>query len=56
MKILYILYSVVIQTNKRYEKVECNITVQTMKLLIVEPSPLPIGPKYSPEDPVFKYP
>ena len=33
--------------------------VQTMKLLIVEPSPLPIliplGPKYSPQDPVFKY-
>ena len=34
--------------------------VQTMKFLIVEPSPLPIliplGPKYSPLDPVFKYP
>ena len=33
-------------------------TVQTMKFLIVEPSPLPIliplGPKYSPRDPVFK--
>ena len=32
----------------------------TMKLLIVEPSPLPIltslRPKYSPQDPVFKYP
>ena len=31
-----------------------------MKFLIVEPSPLPIliphGPKYSPQDPVFKYP
>ena len=30
-----------------------------MKFLIVEPSPLPIliplGPKYSPQDPVFKY-
>ena len=35
-------------------------TVQTMKFLIVEPSPLPIliplGPKYSPQDPAFKYP
>ena len=35
-------------------------TVQTMKFLIVEPSPLPIliplGPKYSTQDPVFKYP
>ena len=35
-------------------------TVQTMKFLIVEPSPLPIwiplGPKYLPQDPVFKYP
>ena len=35
-------------------------TIQTMKFLIVEPSPLPIliplGPKYSPHDPVFKYP
>ena len=34
--------------------------VQTMKFLIVKPSPLPIlislGPKYSPQDPVFKYP
>ena len=34
--------------------------VQTMKFLIVEPSPLliliPLGPKYSPQDPVFKYP
>ena len=34
-------------------------TVQTMKFLIVEPSSLPIriplGPKYSPKDPVFKY-
>ena len=29
-------------------------TVQTMKFLIVEPSPLPLGPKYSPQDPVFK--
>ena len=31
-----------------------------MKFLIVEPSPLPIliplGPKYSPRGPVFKYP
>ena len=31
-----------------------------MKFLIVEPFPLPIliplGPKYSPQDPVFKYP
>ena len=31
-----------------------------MKFLIVEPSPLPIliplGPKYSPQDPVLKYP
>ena len=31
-----------------------------MKFLIVGPSPLPIriplGPKYSPQDPVFKYP
>ena len=36
------------------------LTVQTMKFLIVEPSPLPIliplGPKYSPQDLVFKYP
>ena len=35
-------------------------TVQTMMLLIVEPSPLPIfvplGSKYSPQDPDFKYP
>ena len=35
-------------------------TVQTVKFLIVEPSPLPIltplQPKYSPQDPVFKYP
>ena len=35
-------------------------TVQTIKFLIVEPSPLPnlipLGPKYSPHDPVFKYP
>ena len=34
--------------------------VQTMKFLVVEPSPLPIlillGSKYSPRDPVFKYP
>ena len=34
--------------------------VQTMKFLIVEPSPLPIlipiVSKYSPQDPVFKYP
>ena len=34
--------------------------VKTMKFLIVEPSPLPIrihlGPKYSPQDPVFKNP
>ena len=33
-------------------------TVQTMKFLVVEPSPLPIpiplGPKYSHQDPVFK--
>ena len=33
--------------------------VQTMNFLIVEPSPLPVlyalGPKYSPQDPVFKY-
>ena len=32
---------------------------QTMKFLVVEPSELPIlipvGPKYSPQDPVFKY-
>ena len=31
-----------------------------MEFLIVEPSPLliliPLGPKYSPQDPVFKYP
>ena len=31
-----------------------------MKLIVVEPSPLPIliplGSKYSPQDPVFKYP
>ena len=31
-----------------------------MKFLIVEPSPLPIripiGPKYSPQDPILKYP
>ena len=37
-----------------------NRTVQTMKFLIVEPSPLPIliplWPKYTPQDPVFKYP
>ena len=34
--------------------------LQTMKFLIVEPSPLPIlipiGNKYSPQDSVFKYP
>ena len=34
--------------------------MQTMKFLIVKSSPLPIpiplGPKYSPQDPVFKYP
>ena len=34
--------------------------VQTIKFLIVKPSPDPIliprGPKYSPQDPVFKYP
>ena len=33
---------------------------KTMKFLIEEPSPLPIliplGPKYSPLDPVFRYP
>jgi hypothetical protein len=33
--------------------------VQTMKFLVVKPSPLPIyiplGSKYSPQDPVFKY-
>ena len=35
-------------------------TIQTMKFLIVETSPLPIlillGSKYSPQDPVSKYP
>ena len=35
-------------------------TVQTMKFLIVKPYPFPIriplGPKYSPQDPVFKHP
>ena len=34
-------------------------SIQTVKFLIVEPSPLPIliplGPKYSPQDSVFKY-
>ena len=30
--------------------------VQSMKFLIEEPSPLFLGPKYSPEDPVVKYP
>ena len=36
------------------------VTIQTMKFLIVKPSTLPIliplGPKHSPQDPVFKYP
>jgi hypothetical protein len=35
-------------------------TVQNMKVLIVESSPLsiliPLGPKYSPQDPIFKFP
>ena len=34
--------------------------MQTMNFLIVKPSPFPIlislGPKYSPQDPVLKYP
>ena len=36
------------------------MTVKTIKFLIIGPSPLPIliplGSKYSPQDPVFKYP
>ena len=37
-----------------------SFSVQTMKFLFVETSPLticiPLGSKYSPQDPVFKYP